>query len=233
MPRYSRAYSAFRSRLGEVEILNAAAKKKEVADPVKLADEINALCRGAIVLLSSHVEAYVKELGEVALDSFYEKRIPRELFSDKLFYHISKDSFDEIKNTSDPEKIAKKIFSFIYSDLEYWSKSGPFNDQIPSDRFNSGFSNPAFSKIKAYFSRFGYETYHHDFYTRLAAEAQPTTNMLDHLVATRNNIAHGDPTATKTPKDIKEMILVISQFCRITDQVFSDWCKVNFCSIRS
>ena len=104
--------------------------------------------------------------------------------------------------------------------------------QIPSDRFNKGFSNPAFKKVNSYFHRFGYDNFRSDFYRNLQAEARTTENMLNHLVDTRNNIAHGDPSATKTPDDLKEMIGIITRFCRVTDEIFGDWCKTEFCTIR-
>jgi hypothetical protein len=232
MGRYTSPYRQFLTRLDEVELLRNHAAKLERADAVALAAEINAFCRGSIVLLSSHVEAYVKEVGETALDAFFRNKIERKNFAPQTFYHISKDVIDEIKGTSDSLKLADKVFGFIDTDMPYWSKTGPFISPIPSDRFNKGFANPKFEKVKAYFNRFGYSDYKHDFYSKLAADAKPTENMLDHLVDIRNSIAHGDPSATKTPSDLKEMMTIVRLFCRVTDDIFSSWCKKQFCPIR-
>jgi hypothetical protein len=57
-------------------------------------------------------------------------------------------------------------------------------------------------------------------------------NMVDHLVDTRNKIAHGDTMATKTPKDVEEMARIIRKYCGVTDTVFAAWCKKNLCPIR-
>lgn len=122
-------------------------------------NEINALCRASVVLLSSHVDAFVKELGELALDSFVTKSVPRGGFSPRFFYHISKDIIDDLKEMSDHDKIAEKIFDFLSSDFEFWSKVGIFQTQISADRYNKGFSNPVFKKVRAYFNRFGYDSY--------------------------------------------------------------------------
>ncbi len=232
MSRYTASYSAFLSRIDEIELLRRAAAKKERANPVAMRDEINALCRGSIVLLSSHVEAYIKEVGETALDEIFRRAVDRSAFAMQTFYHISKDVIDEIKDTSDHVKLADKVFSFISSDAVYWSKAGPLATAVQSDRFNKGFSNPKFEKVKAYFHRFGYSDYRFDFYTRLGADARPTENMLDHLVDIRNSIAHGDQSATKTPADLKDMISIVGKFCRTTDDIFSTWCKRKFCPIR-
>jgi hypothetical protein len=218
--------------MGEVELLCRFALKKERQDPVNLRDEINALCRGAIVLLSSHLEAFIKELGELSLDSLYTKSISRSQIAYRFFYHISKNIIDEIQDTSDPDKKAEKIFSFIDNDITYWSKAGPFPNQIPSDRFNKGFSNPAYKKVRLYFKRFGYFDYDYDLCHKLQARHQPTINMVDHLVDIRNKIAHGDPLATKTPSDVRDMKSIIQRYCMETDSVFSNWWKSQFCSIR-
>lgn len=232
MARFTSAYSEFVARLGEVEILRKAAATKERANPIGLAKEINALSRGSIVLLCGHLEAYVKELGELALDSMIVKNVARDQLSSRVYYHISQDLLRELRETADPEKIADKLFAFLERDLSYWSKDGPFPQPIPTDRFNKGFANPAFRKIKRYFNRFGYHSYQRDLATRLQADYSPTVNMIDHLVDMRNKIAHGDPAATKTPAEVQTMISIIRSFCGSTDAVFASWWRDSFCTIR-
>ena len=232
MARYTKAYSAFKAKLSEVNTLRSLACNREKRDPINSRDEINALSRGSIVLLCSHLEAYIKELGEIALDSMHTKSIPRTRLSSKIYYHISKDLLDEIKSTSDPERIGDKIFKFLEDDLLYWSRDGAFPKPIPTDRFNKGFSNPAFEKIRRYMRRFGYDGYQGDLSQSLMGSYQPTINLVNHLVDTRNKIAHGDPQANKTPSDLSGMITTTMLFCRSTDQVFASWWKRQFCSIR-
>jgi hypothetical protein len=232
MARYTSAYSSFVSRLAEVDLLRRIATAKERIDPVKLRYEINAYCRGALVLLSAHLEAFIKELGEVILTNLHLKAVPRNNLVAQFYYHISKDLIDEVKDTSDPLKITDKMFGFIQSDLLYWARIGPFPNPLPIDRFNSGFSNPAFDKILAYFNRFGYYNYQKDLAHILKANYQVTVNMVDHLVDIRNKIAHGDINATKTPLDLKEMMVILRHYCILTDIVVATWCKNNLCAIR-
>lgn len=232
MGRYTLAYRDFRVELKEIDLLRKFAASREAQDPVKLRHEINALCRGAVVLLCSHLESYVKQLGELALDSMHVKAVPRGAIASQLYYHISKDRLDEIRDTADPERIATKVFDFLADDLRYWSKTGPFPTAIPVDRFNKGFSNPAFPKIKAYFNRFGYAHYANDLAGALTVRFNSTVNMVNHLVDTRNKIAHGDSGATKTPLEIEQMMAIIQDYCRTTDDLFARWWKAGFCSIR-
>lgn len=232
MAQYTSAYSGLIQQLDEVETLRKMATAKEKIDPIGLAPEINALCRSAVVLLSAHLEAYIKELGEITLDSIYSKSVTRTTMAPQLFYHLSKDLLAEIKDTSGPDRIAEKVFGFIDRDLPFWSQSGAFPDPLPSELFNKGFANPAFKKIKAYLNRFGCGSYQQGLATRLQADYQPVVNMIDHIVDTRNKIAHGDPAASKTPAEVREMTETVRKFSRETDQVFAAWCSAQLCTIR-
>jgi hypothetical protein len=232
MARYTSAYSSLLLRLKEVEVLRRSAAAKERSNPITLRHDINAFCRAAIVLLCAHLEAYVKELGEIALTNIHAKAVARTNLSPQFFYHLSKDILDEVQDTSDPVRIAVKIFDFIQNDFTYWNRVGPFPQPLPVDRFNQGFSNPAFQKIGAYFNRFGCVDYKKELARRLKADYSVTVNMVDHLVDTRNKIAHGDQAATKTPTDVKDMIRIIRTYCGATDGIFASWCKRTLCAIR-
>jgi hypothetical protein len=232
MARYTSAYSSFVERLEEVELLRRLASQREKSDAISLRNEINALCRASIVLLSAHLEAYIKELGEVALMGIHDKSVARASLAPQFYYHISKDILDQVRDTARPDRIATKLFDFLANDLVFWDRTGPFPHPLPIDRFNHGFSNPAFDKIRAYFNRFGYSHYKRDLGRVLKVNYVATINMVDHLVDTRNRIAHGDPAITKTPSDVKDMIEIIQGYCIATDGVFGTWCKTNLCAIR-
>ena len=218
--------------LAEVLLLQKLAARREKADPVKYKDEINVYCRGAIVLLSAHLEGYLKNLGELTLISLHAKQTPRNKLVSQFFYHLSKDFIDEIKDTSDPSKIAKKVFDFLAKDQQYWNVVGPFPNPLPIEQFNKGFAAPKFENIKSYFNRFGYTEYHTELARQLRAKFAPAKNMVDHLVDTRNKIAHGDPNMSKTPSDISDMLKLIKLFGRMTDRVFANWSKKNLCAIK-
>jgi hypothetical protein len=106
--RYTIAYSEFVKRTSEVSLLASRASQIERS---RLAyqggEEINALCRGAMVLLSSHIEAYVKEVGEVALDAIYSKKVCRSRIKSQFFYYASKARLKRIKDSSLPDSVSK------------------------------------------------------------------------------------------------------------------------------
>jgi len=232
MARYTPAYSSFVSRLTEVDDLRKTAVAREREDAVRHRNHISALCRGSIVLLSAHLEAYIRELGETALEAIVVKRVDRSRLAPRFFYHISKRILEEIKDTSDNDKIAAKVFDFLATESDFWERTGAFAVSVPAVAFSKGFSNPAYGKICSYLNRFGCDTYRHELAGTLQAEYLPATNMVNHLVDMRNKIAHGDPIASQTPSELEEMISIIKLFCGATDSVFGSWCKANLCAIR-
>lgn len=232
MARYTIAYSAYVRRVAEVGLLTGRAAALEREDAVGNTAQINALCRGGVVLLSSHVEAYVKELGEILITAFTSNAIDRQDIDRRVFYHISKTHFDSIRDAADPAKVASAMFEFLATQQDYWNGNGPFTQQIDASSFNRGFSNPSFKKIRTYFNRFGFEEYSGQLKAKLRSQYLPYTNMVNHLVEVRNKIAHGDLSATKTPREVDEMTTILRGFCQATDSVYGDWCKQKYCSIR-
>lgn len=230
--RYTECYRNLQVRLKEIDLLLGFATAKQRKAPVSSGNEVKALCRGAIVLLCAHLEAYVKELGELALESLHGNNVSREYIASQFFFHLSKDFIQDIRETSDPEKSAEKIFSFLNEEADLWSRGTPFPRPVPVEKFNKGFSNPGFNKIKGYFGRFGYKEFSSEFNLRLRFNSQAVKNAVTHLVDVRNKIAHGDQNETKTPAEIRVLVSEIRVFCKCTDFLFSSWWRKNFCPIR-
>ena len=209
-----------------------SARGREINDAVGLRKEIDAMCRGCIVLLCSYVEAYIRELGEVALEKIVQKQVNAGRLTEKFFYNISKEFFEEVRDTRDPEQLAKKMFYFMSVDSPYWQKMAPFHRDIPASKFNKGFASPSFEKVQSYLGRFGYDNFRRDFFMALRENGPIIYNSINNLVQCRNNIAHGDPNEKRTPSDVKAIIELSILFCRTTDQVFSNWCREEICTIR-
>jgi len=120
LPRYTPAYSSLITRLTEVERLAKKARELERTDPFSNTPLINGLCRGGAVLLSSHIEGYTKEVGEITLSRIFEQQVCRSRVTKVVSYYASQDLIEGIKNTSDREKIAEKIVELISRDLTLW-----------------------------------------------------------------------------------------------------------------
>jgi hypothetical protein len=233
MTRYTSVYNDFIARLGEVEVLRGkAAILERSSASLRHGAEISALSRASVVLLSSHIEAYIKELGEHTLDCAHKSMVPRSKMSQQFFYYVSRQHIDNVRVSSDPEAIAANVQVLFDKELPHWHGVGPIHGPISSQNFNSGFANPTFDKVKAYFARFGYKDFRLDFMRACKARGIILETALNSIVLTRNDIAHGNPTATKTPGEVKEMIFAAKEFCRTVDDIFSRWCKRSLCKIR-
>lgn len=232
LARYTVAYSALVDRLAEVNTLLTLARKLERTNPVANATIINALCRGSVVLLCSHIEGYAKEVGELTLSRIFEKQVCRSKVSNLVSYYASRDLISEIRVTSNNKRAARKVALLFDRDLPLWETDGPHPRPISGERFNNGFASPSFNKIAAYVGRFGYSDFKRDLGSRLAADYSVLKNLIDHIVDIRNKIAHGDSIASKTPGDLLDAIPLVKQFCRAVDDVFSSWCRANLCVIR-
>lgn len=208
------------------------ARKFESENPLGNAEKINAICRGGIVLLCGHVEGYIKELGELALTNIYEKEVCKSKISPLLAYYASKDHIDKIKDTSSADTIAETLAEMFATQFHLWGDSGPIAAPISEDLFNRGFASPSVKNISKYLGRFGYRHYKRDLERQIKAEVGVFTTSVNHLVDTRNKIAHGDRGTSKTPSDILEIVKIVHKFCRATDDVFAKWCREKICSIR-
>ena len=233
MRRYTEAYLHFVERLPEVETLYKLANQQlRSLGLLKGGQAANPLCRAGVVLLSSHIEGYVEELSELILRRVVSTRTPKKRLAERFLYYFSKDMLDEIGDTRDPDKISAKIAALFDRDKDIWCAEEVFNEELPADRFVSGFSTPRFDQIQLFIARFGYKEYKRDLARTLEADFQPCTNMVDNVVHQRNKIAHGDAVTAATPADVAAMLKLVRLFCRSTDVVVGNWFRKLGCPIR-
>ena len=183
-------------------------------------------------MLSSHIEGYIEDLGEVALDRIVVRQMKKSNLDESFLYFCSKDLIEGIRSTGDPTRIAQRVQELWRRDDDIWSNSACFKDQLPVRRFLRGFANPKIDEIRKFFTRFGYQDYTHDLATLLRASYPACANMVDQVVDQRNKIAHGDMVVTGTPNDLRDMIRLIQLFCRSTDRVVDNWFARHGCPIR-
>ena len=233
MARYTEAYSGFVSRVPEVDALyNLANEHIRSVGPLKSAGIVRVMCRSGVVLLSSHIEGYVDDLAEVILRRIVKNKTPKQNLASRFRYHFTKDLINELRETKDPDKIASKIEALFRRDSDIWCSKSNFEEDLPADRFVSGFSTPRFDQVKLFIARFGYIDYRRDLGTHLRANFRPCINMVDNVVDQRNKIAHGDIVATATPNDLAAMLQLVRMFCRSTDVVVGNWFRSIGCPIR-
>jgi len=232
MPRFTAAYSGFTQRVPEIWALYKLALKASVIHAHTNKNKVSALCRGAVVLLCSHIEGYIEGLGVLALDRIVLKEVKKSSLGGSFPYYFSKDIIDEIRDTGHPQRISNKLRALMDRDSDIWSSAPVFLQTLPSDRFIHGFASPTTKEIKKLFRRFGYTKYLNELGGLLKQVYLPCINMVDQVVDQRNKIAHGDFIVTTTPSDLKSMVDLVHIFCRGTDQVVAAWFTSKGCPIR-
>lgn len=233
MPRYSNAYSMLTERLEEVKTISASAKKTERGKLLgKNAKLISALCRGGVVLLSSHIEGYIVDLNELMLESIINKKVKKNKINKGFRYYHSRDLIDNLLKIDDFEKSANVVSALFERDGFIWNDHPEFIGSFDNRRFMKGFSTPKPEKIYALFRRYGHENLRRDIQVSLKRDfAFHQTNVLA-LVDLRNNIAHGDLNATQTPDDLMRLCNSTKIFCREIDISICNWCTDNKFTIR-
>ena len=233
MSRYTEAYSRFLKRLSEVETLLRLARDTSRTLPVLAALPVTGpLCRSGVVLLCSHVEGFVEDIGKKAIEEISARSLPKARLGPRFRYHLSRDIIRKIKDSTDPADVASGIEQLLARDGHIWDTSINFRSPLLDEIFIGDFVNPTHKRIRKFFDRFGYSRYENDLAAQLAANFMACTNMVDQVVHQRNQIAHGDTTTIGTPNDLAQMIDLVKMYGRAMDFVVAGWFRAQGCPIR-
>jgi hypothetical protein len=128
--------------------------------------------------------------------------------------------------------MAAKIADLLNRDGHIWDSNSNFKPPLSAILFIGDFSNPTHKKIKSFFGRFGFATYHAELAKYLRADFLPCKNMVDQVIDQRNRIAHGDTVTTGTPSDLAQMMRLVKQNSQGADCVVADWFSSLHCPLR-
>ena len=231
MSRYSSAYSEFVERLEEIFAIAAIGRTFSQPTQADL-ERSNALGRAGVVLLSSHIEGFIKLLGTLAVNRIGERTVPKTSLACEFKYHLSRDLIRNINASTEASRNVTAIDSFLKRDLHIWDMSANFVEPLPVDQFIGSFSTPKHSNIGRFFRRFGFEDFEGQLAVHLKSNFPACRNMVDHVVDQRNQIAHGNYGVSVTPNELQGMCDLVKVYCRNTDQVVGNWFRSKGCPIR-
>ena len=233
MARYSSAYSRLIRRLDEITLILVLANDLSTRGPASSnSAKVNALCRGGIVLLCSHIEGYVEDLGELAIARIEARQLAKKKMTAAFKYYLSRDIIRDIQGMNDPIKIATRVEDLLVRDGHIWGQQRNFTGPLSPDAFCSDFATPRHKRIKRFFNRFGYSKFEEELSHYLHRDYMASKNMVNQVVEQRNGIAHGDFSIVGAPSDLKDMIRFIKLYCRATDIVVGNWFSKIGCPIR-
>lgn len=230
--RYSRAYSDLIDGIAEVRLIRIKASMLERAGPVTYADQVSAMTRGGVVLLSSHLEGYVKKLVELAVERIFDRQVCISKLPARFIYYSSQDLISNIVDSQHPDAIAKNLLALQSRDGTQIKASGPLATPINFEVFERGFPTPKYKPIDRFLKRVGYNSLLGDLRAQQRGQFQIIKNNVENLVDTRNAIAHGDSGEKRTPSELQTHIDFVKTFCRDTDALFCDWFGANICTLR-
>ena len=231
MPRYTVAYSTLVKRLGEVDELSQLARSFEKLHtrPDDLS-KVRALGRASVVLLCSHIEGYIEDIGSLAIDRIQDRNVKKDSLPLEFRYYLSLDNIRRIQTSQHPDTTAEAVLDFMRQAGAIWDTSREFS-QIDAAGFNSSFSSPTHRKIRQFFRRFGFKEY--DGRMRRKLQTKVTCiNTVNNVVHQRNAIAHGDQRVRTSSADLRQMREDVKLYCRTTDEVVGDWFREEICPIR-
>ena len=231
MARYTEAYCLFTNDLKDIErfLTLKAHRSVDFRNP-NLANINNILCRASIVLLSSAMERYVKELAGIVLERISQRRVAKRKLPDDFRYYLSADILRGLGQSQDPSTISEKIVSLFQRDSGIWSGKETFPTGL-CDTHHEHFvqnvvwriGNPRVKNLHSFMKRIGYHSYIADMKHSLKERYSTYENMVNRVADRRNRIAHGDIRETFTPADVTQMLQLTRCFFRETDVLVADW----------
>ena len=122
MAAYSAAYSSLMFRWKEIDSILAMARYTE-RNPARRNSWllVGALCRSGVVLLCSHIEGYIENLGTLAIEQIERKNLPKKSMPAAFRFYLSRDLIYEIKQPGNAETSALKIDELLARDGHIWN----------------------------------------------------------------------------------------------------------------
>lgn len=213
----STAMGKFKERLQEVQLLLEMCSPPEADITVQsaAAAKDNAILRGALVLLCSHVEGFFEDLVGDAIVAYAKlasscNEIPKAIVAHQVVGRPERwDNCDIVKRL----EIVMECTGhpFVSGDkLRLLANLDP-------DLHTKGFANPGSDEIEGLFKTIGVQRIWERF-----ADIEPDKfikNALNGLVHRRNQIAHGQMDSTVTRADVENYMAKVQRLGEVMDQV--------------
>ena len=247
MGRYSSSYSEFCTALKEVNRIYLLSKKMErelekskrvrsykspFGDKSLLTENMNALCRAAAVLLSGHIEGYVKSLLDIICFNVITQDVDGEEYSEETEFHAIEDLFDGLRKTRDAVKIVRKLGIISQRLALIREPSAGSTQGLEPKAFLKGFSAPYPENIYSVFRKFGFTSLRGDMGRVLQGDFAIIEPSVRTLVEFRNDIAHGDLSRTLLPSEVGLHLQHAQKFVRTLDDCLCHWFNSKGCGLR-
>lgn len=177
-----------------------------------------AIGRASVVLLSSHLEAFIYALNAEAVATVNSAGVESARLPQALRLLHSKSAVDAISATSwENNARAGQLESYNVSDAWLWSNGV---GTLEGDRLLVWMKSPGPKNLKRYFAYWGID----DVFGRIARRPAIRIELwrrLNELVDKRNAIAHGDLGTAVTPDDVRLYLKAVQTLGERVDRALS------------
>ncbi len=178
---------------------------------------VRAINRASVVLLSSHLERYLRSLNEEAVGVINAATIRGSALPETLRLRHSKIPIDELAEAQWDNRAAM-LSQLVEKDGWLWGSTPKAN--LEHDRLLRWMRSPSPERALRMFKLWGVS----DIFSAITRQPHTRQRMwlkLEELVDKRNDIAHGDSGAEATYQDIASYVAVVRTFCTRADGVLS------------
>ena len=178
---------------------------------------VRAINRGSVVLLSSHLERYLRGLNEEAVGVIDAAAIGGSALPETFRLQHSKIPIDELA-AAQWDKRADMLSQFVVKDGWLWGSTPKAN--LEHDRLLRWMKSPSPKRASRMFKLWGVS----DIFSAITRQPRTKQRMmlkLEELVDKRNDIAHGDSGAEATHQDISAYVVVVQIFCERADRILA------------
>lgn len=173
-----------------------------------------AINRASVVMLSSHLEKYLRAVSEEAVGIVNTHGVAAAVLPEIMRLQHSSGSVDDLARTQWNNR-AQKLGEFAQNEGWLWGTGT--TGTLDHERLLTWMKTPKSEMVRRLYRLWGIEDIFREI-TRTPATRVRLTLKLDELVTKRNNIAHGDWHADATPRDITEYRQRVQEFCSRADR---------------
>lgn len=216
---YKRSNSLLTYYTRQKEVLNLLRTINGGRLTIAGAASVSPVLRAGVVLLYSHIEGYVENCVEEAMDFINRSGINSDRLPRSFLIAHCLPTIKCIANTTNTEEQERLLTDVLVKNYPLWSGATLPPAKLELDCLTRNFANPSFEHIDKLFRQLGIPKvfglfFYLGFPVRKVDLIRPT---LEVLASLRHDIAHGNLATVCSYQDLVGYVKTMNWFCRCFD----------------